>query len=205
MIADLKCAIRVLLKSPLFSVVAVLPLGLGVGANTAIFSVVEGSLLRSLPFPSADRLVRLYEAQDEGDARSGTLNMSEETIAQWREFGRDVFEDIGAATGASVVVGGVKGEPARTLQAARISANFFSVLGLPPARGRNFTAEADRQGGPPAAIISEDFWRTELNARADVIGSTLMLDGVPHTVVGVMPKAFRHPYRASIWIPLALA
>src|SRR2546423_14141860 len=180
MIADIRYAIRMLAKSPTFSFVAILTLALGVGANTAIFSVVEGSLLRPLPFPNANQLVRLYEAQDAGDARGGTLNMSEQTIAQWREFGRDIFEDIGAATGASAVIGGIKGEPARPLQAARISANFFSVLGLPPARGRNFTAEEDREGGPAAAIISDDFWRNELNARADVIGSTLILDGVPH-------------------------
>src|SRR5438270_1805005 len=100
---DLRFAIRQLRKSPGFTSVAILMLALGIGANTAIFSVVEGSLLRPLPFPDTVRLVRLYEAQDDGGARGGTLNMSEQTVAQWREFGRDIFEDIGAATGASVV------------------------------------------------------------------------------------------------------
>src|SRR5947209_14840473 len=102
---DLKFALRQVRKSPGFTLVAVLMLALGIGANTAIFSVVEGSLLRPLPFPHAERLVRVYEAQDAGGTRSGTLNLSEDTVAQWREFGRDIFEDIGAATGASVVVG----------------------------------------------------------------------------------------------------
>jgi putative ABC transport system permease protein len=204
MIADLKFALRMLAKKPGFACVAILTLAPGIGANSAIFSVVEGTLLRTLPFPHSEQLVRLYEAQDEGGARSGTLNMSEQTIQQWREFGRDIFQEIGAGTGANVVVGGTKGEPARNVQAARISANFFSVLGLLPARGRNFTAEEDRAGGPPVAIISDDFWRDYANSRVDVVGSTLMLDGVPHTIIGVMPKTFRHPYRALIWIPLAL-
>ncbi|MGZ4985633.1 MAG: ABC transporter permease, partial [Chthoniobacterales bacterium] len=162
---DLRYALRLMVKSPAFTAVAVITLALGIGANTAIFSVVEGSLLRPLPFPHSEQLVRLYEAQDEGGARSGTLNMSEQTVRQWQEFGRDIFQDIGAATGTNVVVGGINGEPARNVQAARVSANFFSVLGLPPARGRNFTEEEDRAGGPAAVIISDDFWRDNLNAR----------------------------------------
>jgi putative ABC transport system permease protein len=205
MISDFKFALRMLVKRPGFACVAILTLALGIGANSAIFSVVEGTLLRGLPFPRPEQLVRLYEAQDESGARSGTLNMSEQTVQQWREFGRDIFQEVGAATGANVVVGGFNGEPARNVQAARVSANFFSVLGLQPARGRNFTVEEDRSVGPPVAIISDDFWRDNLNARSDIVGSTLMLDGVPHTIVGVMPKAFRHPYRSLIWIPLALS
>ncbi len=138
---DLRFALRMLRKSPAFTAVAVLTLALGIGANTAIFSVVEGTLLRPLPFPQADRLVRLYEAEDENGARGTTLNMSEQTLRQWSEFGHDIFEDIAAATGANVIFGVPNGEPAQNVQAARISANFLSVLGLPVARGRNFTAE----------------------------------------------------------------
>ena len=204
MIADVRYALRLLVKSPAFTAVAVLTLALGIGANTAIFSVVEGTLLRPLPFAHADRLVRLYEAEDENGARGSSLNMSEQTIRQWREFGRQIFEDIGAATGTNVVVGATAGEPARNIPAARISANFLSVVGLPPALGRSFTVEEDREGGPAVAIVSDDFWRQNLGARTDVLGSTLALDGVAHTIIGVMPKAFRHPYRANVWLPLAL-
>ena len=204
MVRDFKYTFRMLAKSPGFTAIAALILALGIGANTAIFSVIQGTLLRQLPFPNADRLARLYEAEDENGARSGTLNLSEQTFRQWREFGRDIFENIGAATGANVTVGSVNGESARNVQAARISASFLTTLGLQPALGRNFTVEEDREGGPPVAIISDDFWRSNLAARSEIVGSTLTLDGVPHTIVGVMPKAFRHPYRASIWLPLAL-
>ncbi|MGI9089439.1 MAG: ABC transporter permease [Chthoniobacterales bacterium] len=203
MITDLKYAFRMLVKSPAFTAVAVLTLALGIGANTAIFSVVQGTLLRPLPFPHPERLVRIYEAQVESGARSSSVNLSDQTVARWREFGRDIFAGIGAATGGDMTVGLGNGEPLRTVSAARVTANFFDVLGLPTARGRTFTSEEDRPGGPAVAIVSDDFWHETLNARADVLGSSLTLDGRPYTIVGVMPKAFRHPYRAHVWVPLA--
>jgi putative ABC transport system permease protein len=201
---ELRYAIRQLIHHPAFSVVAIVMLALGIGANTAIFSVVEGTLLRPLPFPHADRLVRIYEAQDESGQRGGTLNMSEATIRQWQKYGADIFDGIGAATGTNVVLGGSRGESAQNIQAARISASFFSVLGISPAMVRGFSADEDREGGPAAVIISDDFWQHHLNGRPEVVGSTLLLDGVPRTVVGVMPRTFRHPYRALLWVPLAL-
>src|SRR6266516_6973576 len=102
---DLKFALRQVRKSPGFTLVAVLTLALGIGANTAIFSVVEGTLLRPLPFPHAERLVRIYEAQEESGARGASVNLSDQTVARWREFGGDIFEGIGVATGVDVTVG----------------------------------------------------------------------------------------------------
>lgn len=200
---DLRYALRMLLKSPGFSIVAILTLALGIGANTAIFSVIESALLRPLPFPKADRLVRVYETFDENGARGNSLNLAEKTVRQWREYGSDIFEGIGVATGASVTAGS-RGEPARSYPTARISANFLEVLGLPPARGRNFSAAEDQPGGPRVALIGYDFWQRNLGGRADVLGHNVQLDGAPYTIVGVMPKTFRHPYRAEIWLPLAL-
>jgi putative ABC transport system permease protein len=204
MIADLKYALRMLLKSPGFSLVAILTLALGIGANTAIFSVVEGTLLRPLPFPNANRLVRLYEASDDNGARGATLTLSEQTFRQWREFSGDIFEGVGAATATNATVGAIGNNPARSIAGARISANFFSVVGLPPALGRAFTPEEDILGGPRVVIVSDDFWHQHLNGRPDVLGTTISIDGNPHTVIGVMPKTFRHPYRANLWLPLAL-
>jgi putative ABC transport system permease protein len=204
MLTDLRHAFRLLIKSPAFSLIAIATLALGIGANTAIFSVVEGTLLRPLPFPNADRLVRVYEAADDNGARGSSLNLSEQTVQQWREHGVEIFEGLAAATGINVTVGASRGNSARTVQASRISANFLSVLGLPPALGRNFTAEEDQAGGAPVAIISDDFWKQYLGGQPNVLGITLTLDGVPHTIVGVMPKTFRHPYRADLWVPLTM-
>src|SRR5947199_7851214 len=99
MLGDFKYALRMLVKSPAFTTIAVLTLTLGIGANTAIFSVVEGALLRPLPFPHAERLVRIYEALDENGARATSLNLSDRTASRFREFGRDIFEDVAGGTG----------------------------------------------------------------------------------------------------------
>src|SRR6266404_3381272 len=201
---DLKLAFRQLGNSPGFTLVVVLTLALGIGANTAIFSVVEGVLLRPLPFPNAERLVRIYEALDENGARSATLNLSDRTTARFREFGRDIFEDVAGGTGGASVVSVNALSPAQTVPAALVTSNFFDVLGLPPLQGRNFTAEEGSGRAANVAIISDDFWRNTLNSHRDVLGSTIVIDGTPRTIIGVMPKAFRHPYRASLWLPLAL-
>src|SRR6266480_3394958 len=124
---DLKLTFRQLRKSPGFTLVAVLTLALGIGANTAIFSVVEGVLMRPLPFPNAERLVRIYEALDENGARSGTLNLSDRTVARFREFGRDIFEDVAGGTGGASVVSAKAGSPAQTVPAALVTYNFFDV------------------------------------------------------------------------------
>src|SRR5882762_5185981 len=201
---DIRFAVRQVRKSPGFILVAVLTLALGIGANTAIFSVVEGALLRPLPFPHAERLVRIYEALDENGARSASLNLSDRTVARFREFGREIFEDVAGGTGGASVVGLTGGSPFQTVPAARVTSNFFDVLGLPPAQGRNFAAEEGRDAVASVAIISDDFWRNTLNSRHDVLGSAIIVDGMPRTIIGVMPKAFRHPYRANLWLPLAL-
>ena len=204
MLAEIRFALRQLRKSPGFTLVAALTLALGIGANTAIFSVVEGALLRPLPFPHAERLVRIYEALDENGARSGSLNLTDRTVARFREFGHDIFEDVAGGTGSAAVVAINGGLPAQIVPAARITSNFFDVLGLRPVQGRNFTAEEGLDKAANVAIVSDDFWRSTLNSRQDVLGSTVAIDGTPRTIIGVMPKAFRHPYRANLWLPLAL-
>ena len=201
---DLKLAFRQLRKSPGFTLVAVLTLALGIGANTAIFSVVESVLLRPLPFPRAEQLVRIYEALDENGARSASLNLSDRTVARFREFGREIFEDVAGGAGGAAVVGVNGVSPVQTVPTAQVTSNFFDVLGLPPAQGRNFTAEEGLNEAASVVIVSDDFWRNALNSRRDVLGSAIVIDGTPRTIIGVMPKAFRHPYRANLWLPLVL-
>ena len=131
--------------------------------------------------------MRVYETYDENGNNSDLLNLAEKTVHQWRQYGNDIFEGIGAATGAGVTLAN-PGQPAQSIQAARISSNFLDVLGLQPALGRNFTAAEDVPGGPRVAIIGYDFWQRNLGGNPDVIGSTISLDDAPYTIVGVMPK-----------------
>src|SRR5256885_6835537 len=172
---DLRYAVRQLRKSPAFTLVAVLTLALGIGANTAIFSVVEGALLRPLPFPNAERLVRIYEALDENGARSATLNLTDRTAARFREFGRDIFEDVAGGTGGASVVSAKAGSSAQTIPAALVTYNFFNVLGLPPSQGRNFTTDDVSDKTANVAIIREDFWRYTQISRRDLLGSHIVL------------------------------
>ena len=204
MIHDLKFAVRTLLNAPGFTIIAMLTLALGIGANSAIFSVVEGALLRPLPFPHAEQLVRIFEASDENGARAASLNLTDRTEARLREFGHELFQDVAGATGGVAVVGFNDASPAATVPAARVTSNFFAVLGLSPTRGRNFSESEGNDKNASVVIVSDDFWRQSMNSRGDVLGSTVIIDGTPRTIIGVMPRAFRHPYRASMWLPLAL-
>ena len=177
----------------------ILILGLGIGANTAIFSVVRAVLLRPLPFAEPDRLVRLYESFRTGGGEA-ELALAPLTWQRWRES-NTVFEDIGAATGTSLTLGG-RGEAPQYVAGARVSFNFFSVLGVRPVLGRNFLAEEDRPGAAPVALVVTPVQRRF--AGADVVGQSEVLDGVPHTIVGRDAREhFRHPYRAELWVPLA--
>jgi hypothetical protein len=180
MISDLRFAFRQLRKSPGFTAIAVLTLALGIGANTAIFSVVESSLLRPLPFSEPDRLVRLYELSGEIGEHSSKLNLAPTTLRQWREHGGDIFTGIGAGTGASLTLGASAGQPAQNIPAALITANFLEIVGLPPMLGRNFTTAEDQSGAGRVVIVGYDFWRQHLGGQADGIGKSITLDGMPY-------------------------
>ncbi|MBO0862422.1 MAG: ABC transporter permease [Chloracidobacterium sp.] len=189
LVQDLKYGLRMLRRNPGFTVVAVLTLALGIGANTAIFSVVNAVLLRPLPYTAPDRLVT-----------DGHTILSP-TFLNWRAQSQS-FEQMAAyTTGTSDLTGG--GEPER-LTAGLVSAELFSTLGVPPSLGRGFTAAEDQPNGALAVILSHWLWQRRFGGDPQLIGRAITLDGQNRTVVGVMPSGFQFPAELDLWLPLNL-
>jgi putative ABC transport system permease protein len=189
-----------LLKRPGFTLVAVITLALGIGANTTIFSFVNGILLRSLPYPQPERLVLL----DENALKRGITSMgvSFPNFLDWREQNR-VFEDIAAYDTSSLALTGGGGEPEQ-LQGAEISQGLFEILHVSPLMGRTFTAEEDRPKHDTVVILSHGLWQRRFGGDSAIIGQSIMLNMRPFTVIAVMPPDFRFPEVAEYWVPLAL-
>jgi putative ABC transport system permease protein len=194
---DARYGLRMLRRNPGFTTVAVLTLALGIGANTAIFSVVNAVLLRSLPYRDSDRLVmvRHYGTHGVSDYVSGR------NFLAWRDQAK-TFEQVAAYRTDTVDLTG-RGEPER-LSAGLVSANLFRMLGTAPAHGRAFTLEEDTAGGAPVVILSDGLWRRRFGGDPQVIGQTLILGDQSRTVVGIMPHGFRSPREYDLWLPLAL-
>jgi putative ABC transport system permease protein len=199
---DLKYAWRTLRQAPGFTVVAVLTLGLGIGANTAVFSVIDAVLLRPLPFPHPERLVTLWERELGG----ATMNTSYANFLDWRQRSR-TFDAMAVLSYWTPSIAG-SGAPER-LEGLRVSRDFFRVLGVRPALGRDFLAEEDVRGHHHVAIVSYGLWQRRLGGDPRLIGRAVLLDGVPYTLVGVLPKGLESPFStnfyrtAEIWAPLA--
>jgi putative ABC transport system permease protein len=192
---------RALARRPRLTFVAIVTLAVPMALACATFALVQAILLRPLPVEAPERLVRVRQLAVPGHPDSA-MSLSPEVWRRWREGARSGLVDIAAATGTAYTVGGGS-EPER-LPAARVSANFFSVLGLQPALGRDFRAGEDAAGGERVVIVGDAFWRTRLGGAAEAIGSRLLLDGEPVTVIGVLPPRVRHPYDADLFVPLAL-
>ena len=198
LVRDLRFGARMLLKQPGFTAVVVLTLGLGIGANTAIFGVVNAVLLRPLPYPAPGRLVVLQERVSEGSG----FSPSYPNFADWREQNR-VFQSMAAVrTNENFNFTGA-GEPER-LQGRVVSAAFLSTLGIEPLLGRDFLSEDDRPGATPAAILSHGFWRRRFGADPNVIGKQLTLNGQSFAVVGVTPADFQFGPEADVTVPIGL-
>ncbi len=180
LLQDVCYGLRQFRRNPGFTVVAVLTLALGIGANTAIFSVVNGVLLRPLSYPNPDRLVQIYERS----ARIKELSVSYPNFLDWEEMNRS-FAGMAAYRGESFNLTGA-GQPER-IPGAVVTANFLSVLGVKPLRGRTFTPEENRQGANPVAMVSEGFWKRRFGGDTAVLGKSLALDGQAYIVVGVIP------------------
>ncbi len=196
MFQDLRFGLRMLLKNPGFTFIAVITLALGIGANTAIFSVVNAVLLRDLPYRDPDRLVLLSLYR----AREGASFARPAEFLDWRDQAKS-FEKMGAYRFGSADLTG-SGEPER-LEAASISADLFATLGVAPALGRAFTSEEDTDGGPLAVILSDGLWRRRFGGDPQVIGRAITLGGQSRTVVGIMPPGFRSHAEAQLWLPFA--
>lgn len=204
---ELRIALRQLLKSPCFSTAAVLTLALGIGATTAIFSIVEGVLLRPLPFPHPDRLVVLSDilrgAELGGNGEAGV------TAPDIRAYTRDThsFEALGGYERQSYELSGI-GEPAQ-VNAARLSGGVFRALGVAALKGRFFTQQED-DGREHVAVVSYALWQSRLHGEAHVLGSKILLDRKPFMVIGVMPRDFEFPLVAGhlnnsqLWVPISL-
>ena len=189
---DVRYAFRLLAKSPGFTAIAILTLALGIGTNTAIFSVVNAVLLRPLPFRDPSRLVLVIEK-----SKYPTITVSYQNYLDWRDQSHS-FESMEAIYGANMTLTG-KGEPER-LVARRVTAGFFSMLGISPKIGRNFMPEEDSAGGTPVAILSYGLWQRSFGGSNNILGQTINLDAQPYTVVGVMPAGFKFFQDADVFL-----
>ncbi len=201
LIQDLRYGARMLVKKPGFTLVAIITLALGIGANTAIFSVVNAVLLRPLPFPQPDRLAMVNTTNlERGITNFGT---SMPDFRAWRERNH-VFEKIAAFSTTSFNISGTT-EPER-VSGARASADLFNVLGVAPARGRAFNGEEETFGKHHVVIVSEALWQRRFGAEAGLTDQTMMLNGEQYAIIGVMPRAFQFPDQTvALWTPLAVA
>ncbi|HEX5085076.1 MAG TPA: ABC transporter permease, partial [Blastocatellia bacterium] len=199
MFQDLRFGFRMLLKNPGFTLIAALTLALGIGANTAIFSVVNALILRPLPYPGSERLVWVEEV-------SKKTNESQEAwgghFLNWQEHSQ-TLEGIAAQDGGTRTLTGA-GEPER-VEVGEISAGFLPLLGAQPlSPGRNFTSAEDSPGGERVAILSHALWQRRYNSDRGVVGHSVTLNDASFTVIGVAPANFRYRQRFDVWVPLAL-
>ncbi len=197
MLQDLRYGIRMLWKQPGFTLIAVFTLALGIGACTAIFSVVDAVLLRQLPYPQSERIVRLREVDAQNrqstfsDRNFQDVVARNNTLAATAEYGTQVITVLGGS------------EPVRA-QVAAVSRDFFKVLGIQPAIGRGFLPEETNIGANPVAVVSSGYWEKLLGGRGDLAAAPLRIEDTNYTVVGVMPRGFNFPQDAEIWLPAEL-
>jgi predicted permease len=198
---DLRFGARMLLKTPGFTLVVVATLALGIGVNTAVYSVVDAVLFRPLPFASPDRLVEIW--QQDANRQYAYPGLRWDAFQEWRSQ-TNLFERVEAySQGSFTLTGG--GEP-ETISAPAVSSGLFAMLGVNPQIGRPFHASDAELGANRVTMISDSFWKKHFGGSPDALGKTLTLNDQPYTVIGVMPPKFKFPYgKFQLWVPLPLA
>ena len=194
---DLRYALRQLRKSPGFTLIAVLTLALGIGANTAIFSVIYAVLLQPLPYPNADRLTIITET----DSNQPQISVSFPDYVDWKRD-NTVFEHLALSRRESFNLSGLEGRAPEQISGSLVTANFFKVIGLNPQLGRVFTEEEDRVGGPMVAVISDRLWQRLFSRDPNVLGRVMNFGNQPYTILGVMPPQMFSPRTVDVWFPL---
>jgi predicted permease len=197
---DVRYGARMLRKSLGFAVIAILTLAIGIGANTALFSVVNGVLLNPLPYAEPDRLVALYTRANQIDKAS----ISYPNFLDWSRQNHS-FSSLAAFRGDTFTLTGI-GEPER-LDANMVSATFFPLLGVNAIIGRNFEEREDQLGAARVALISEGLWKRKFGAAPDIVGKSIRLDGNLYTITGVIPATFHYQsdnysYKAEVYVPI---
>src|SRR5437588_914796 len=195
--SNLRLALRGLIKNPAFSAVAIVTLALGIGANTAIFSIVNAVLLQPLPYPDADRIMVLNESSGPGQDYSVALP----DYFDWRND-NTVFEHLAATHKESRNLSGIPGRDPERISCASVTRNFFNIVGLPPEIGRTFSEEEDKVGAPPVVVISDRLWRRVFNRDPSVLGRSITLHDQNFTVIGVMPPQVTSPQDSDVWLSM---
>ena len=193
---DLRYGLRTLTKSPGFTVVAVFTLALGIGANTAIFTVVDAALLRGLPYQSPERLFHLWERTPQSE-----FPQREFSYPDYQDYQQNqVFTALAGYTGGGGIITG-RGEPERVF-APSASANFFTTLGVEPIIGRTFQPGEDKPGADRTTVLTYGLWQRMFGGDPAVVGQALTINGISHTVIGVLPASFQFALRpADLWLP----
>ena len=194
---NFRLALRHLIKNPGFAAVAILTLALGIGANTAIFSVVNAVLLQPLPYANADRIMVLNES---GDGQEFSVSLP--NYEDWKHD-NTVFEYLAITRRESRNLSGISGQEAQRIPCAHVSEEFFKVVGISPKLGRTFTNEEAKPDGPPVVVISDRLWQRAFDRDSNVVGRTMKLNDQGFTVIGVMPPEMTSPQDTDLWFPFA--
>jgi putative ABC transport system permease protein len=196
---DIRVSIRALLNRPGFTIVAVATLALGLGATTALFSVVYGVLLRPLPYSESGRIVSIWQTARNNPGPNPNGSVSHMNFLDWKSAASS-FESAALFSAATYIVSDAS--DAEVVPGGVVSPEFFKVFGANPVKGRAFTPDEDVAKGPRVAIVSYGFWQERLGGRADVIGSSIEMSSRQYEIVGVAPAGFSFPRSARIWTPI---